>query len=91
MSIITPENISRKDKTSLLKYEFILIEGYTVPESNTYHNSSEDKELYIVVDNDYENSQELSETLNLLKEKNIDIVSMKDFEDFENACLYNEN
>lgn len=81
------------------KVEFILIEGYTDPESNTYHNSSEDKELYIVVDKDYEdwfladyeNPQELSETLNLLKEKNIDTVSMKDFEDFENACLYNEN
>lgn len=78
------------------RVEFYLIEGYTDSESNTYFDSYEDKELYIVVDKDYENyilsdnktPEELLQTVNLLKEKGVKITSVKDYETFSDTYIY---
>ncbi len=78
------------------RVEFFLIEGYTDPENGTYSNGYEDKELYIVIDKNYEgyiiNSyEELDETVSLLKEKGVKIISVKDYEAFSDTHLYPED
>ena len=77
------------------RVEFFLIEGYTDPENNTYSDGYENKELYIVVDKDYEGYiisiyEELEETVALLKEKGVDIISVKDYEAFSDTYVYPE-
>ncbi len=78
------------------RVEFFLIEGYTDPENETYSDGYEDKELYIAVDKDYEGyiigvydaPEELSELINLLKEKGVKIVSVKDYETYSDTYVY---
>lgn len=77
------------------RVEFFLIEGYTDPETDTYYDSYENKELYMVVDKDYEGyiinyPEELEETVKLLKEKGVNIVSVKDYEAFSDTYVYPE-
>ncbi len=77
------------------RVEFFLIEGYTDPETDVYHNGYEDKDLYIVVDKKPEDyiicfNEELEETVSFLKEKGIGIISVKDYESFSDAYVYDE-
>ncbi len=73
------------------KVEFYLIEGYTDPDTNTYNEAAENKELYIVIDKDYENyiPGETSDA-NLIKQNGIKIISVKDYTEFENKYIYAE-
>ena len=70
------------------KVEFYVIEGYTDPNTNIYSESSEDKELYITIDKDYENyiPGDFSD-VNLLKENGIEIISVKDYTEFEDKYI----
>lgn len=77
------------------RVEFFLIEGYTDPETDTYYDSYENKELYMVVDKDYEGyiinyPEKLEEAVKLLKEKGVKIVSVKDYEAFSDTYVYPE-
>ncbi len=77
------------------RLDFFLIEGYTDSENGTYFDNYEDKELYIVLDGDYEGYiisfyEELEETVSLLKEKGVKMVSIKDHESFSDIYLYPE-
>ncbi len=77
------------------RVEFFLIEGYTDTENGTYYDGYEDKELYIVIDKDYENYiinsyEALEETVNLLKEKGVKMVCIKDYETFSDTYVYSE-
>ncbi|MBQ8026788.1 MAG: hypothetical protein IJ261_01575, partial [Clostridia bacterium] len=73
------------------KVEFYLIEGYTDPDTNIYSETSEDKELYIVIDKDYENyiPGDFSD-VKLLKENGIETISVKDYTEFEDKYIYAE-
>ena len=77
------------------RVEFFLIEGYTDPENNTYSDGYENKELYIVVDKDYEGYiislyEEIEYTVALLKENGVKIISVKDYEEFSDTYVYPE-
>ncbi|MBQ9912849.1 MAG: hypothetical protein IJO73_01335 [Clostridia bacterium] len=80
------------------RVEFFIIEGYTDGENGTYYDSHENKELYLTVDKDYEGyiigvydtPEELSALINLLKEKGVDIISVKDYEAFSDNYIYGE-
>ena len=76
------------------RLEFFLIEGYSYEDS--YDDSPEEKELYIVIDKDYENyiisndetPGELTHTLNLLKKNRVKVTSLKDYEEFQDTYIY---
>ncbi len=76
------------------KLEFFLIEGYSYKDS--YDDSPEEKELYIVIDKDYENyiisndetPGELTHTLKLLKKNRVKVTSLKDYEEFQDTYIY---
>ena len=77
------------------RVEFFLIEGYTDSENETYYDGYEDKEMYIDTDKDYEgyiisSYGEIEETVSLLKEKGVKIISVKDYEAFSDTYVYPE-
>lgn len=73
------------------KIEFYLIEGYTDPETNAYSEASEDKEIYIVVDKDYDNyiPGDFAD-VSLLEENGVEVISVKDYTEYEDKYVYGE-
>lgn len=81
------------------RIDFFLIEGYYGYDeegNEVYLDSTEDKDIYIVVDGEYEKyipdsavtAEELSQLIELLREKGTELISIKDYTTFEDTYIY---